>query len=176
MLASSKGGFATATVRVQARAPHAVLNATAVRDWFANAGVGWPNDLLNVQPEHYLALSGPGVRQPGDVVEVIERWGPGPVTSFHAVPEPKLSFMPALDEFPVESQVPLALVLSDGTVFSHTLTGFRDLPGGNGVDIYEGAWVPDSTPHEIVKGLQAHNTVEFSNWMRFTYKKALATL
>ncbi|KAI1183868.1 hypothetical protein F5B17DRAFT_434167 [Nemania serpens] len=176
LLASSKGGFVNGTVVVQGYAPHAVLNATAVMQWIAAAGVGWPNEFLNASPQHYLALTGPGVRQPGDTAEVIERWGSDLITYFRAVPGPKRSFMPALDEFPLESQLTLDLFLSDGTVFSPSLTAFRDLPGRKGVEIYVGVWIPDSSPDDVVEDLRAHNTVEYSNWLKSTYKKAIAAL
>ncbi|KAI0400640.1 hypothetical protein F4802DRAFT_584030 [Xylaria palmicola] len=163
-------------MRAQGYAPRALLNATAVGQWFFAGGTGWPNDFLRSSPEHYLSLSGPGVRAPGAALESVENWGPGPITYFRGVPEAKPAFFPALTEFPLEGQIPLALHLADGTVFAHSFTAVRDLPGGQGVEIFEGIWIPDAAPAEVLAGLRAHITVEFSNWLKLAYKKAIAAL
>ncbi|KAI0393149.1 hypothetical protein F5Y17DRAFT_467049 [Xylariaceae sp. FL0594] len=176
-LAKSKattGKFVGGTMRAQGYAPHSIFNATSVGRWFYFGGSGWPNDFLQTSPEHYLSLSGPGVRTKGASIESIENWGPGPITYFKGIPEQKPDFFPALKEYPADSQSALALQLADGTVFAHSLTAFRDLPGGLGVEIFQGIWIPDSAPSEVLQGLRAHITVEFSNWLKFAYKKATA--
>ncbi|RYC53646.1 hypothetical protein CHU98_g12563 [Xylaria longipes] len=160
-------------MRAQGYAPRSFFNATTVALWFYLGGTGWPNDFLSSSPEHYLSLSGPGVRDPKAMIESIENWGPGPITYFKGVSEAKPDFIPALEQFPADSQRPLALQLADGTVFAHTLTAFRDLPGGHGVEIFQGIWIPDSAPSDVLQGLRAHITVEFSNWLKLAYKKAL---
>ncbi|KAI1172919.1 hypothetical protein F4777DRAFT_484599 [Nemania sp. FL0916] len=175
-LAKSSGKFVGATMRAQGYAPQSFFNATTVGLWFYFGGNGWPNDFLQSSPEHYLSLSGPGVRDPKASLESVENWGPGPVTYFKGMPEAKPAFIPALPEFPAEAQTPLALQLADGTVFAHSLTAFRNLPGGVGVEIFEGIWIPDSAPADVVQGLRAHITVEFSNWLKLSYKKAVAAL
>ncbi|GAP82786.1 putative MULTISPECIES: hypothetical protein [Rosellinia necatrix] len=175
-LARSTGGFVGGTMRARGYAPRAVFNATTVGLWFYFGGSGWPNDFLQSSPEHYLSLSGPGVRDPKAAIESIENWGPGPITYFKGVPEPKPDFIPALEDFPADAQSSLALHLADGTVFAHSVTAFRDLPDGCGVEIFEGIWIPDSAPADVLEGLRAHITVEFSNWLKLAYKKAIAAL
>lgn len=170
-LSNSTGKFVGGTMRAQGHAPRTLFNATSVALWFYLSGTGWPNDFLASSPEHYLSLSGPGVRDPGAAIESVENWGPGPITYFKGIPEPKSSFIHALEEFPTDFQSSLALQLADGTVFAHSLTAFRDLPGGCGVEIFQGIWIPDSSPPEVVEGLRA--PVEFSNWLKLAYKKAL---
>ncbi|KAI0112255.1 hypothetical protein GGR51DRAFT_508638 [Nemania sp. FL0031] len=172
-LANSTGTFVGATTRAQGYAPRSFFNATTVARWFYFGGTGWPNDFLASSPEHYLSLSGPGVRDPQAAIESIENWGPGPITYFKGIPEPKPDFIPALPEFPAAYQAPLALHLKDGTVFAHTLTAFRDLPSGHGVEIFQGIWIPDSAPPEVLQGLRKHITVEFSNWLKLAYQMAL---
>ena len=171
---SSAGGFVGGTMRARGYAPGSVYNATTVARWFYFGGTGWPNDFLKSSPEHYLSLSGPGVRSPGASIESIENWGPGPITYFKGMPEEKPDFIPTLKDFPEDYQSSLALTLADGTVFAHSLTAFRDLPGARGVEIFEGIWIPDSAPKEVLEGLRAHITVEFSNWLKLAYKKAIA--
>ncbi|KAI0184903.1 hypothetical protein EV127DRAFT_221747 [Xylaria flabelliformis] len=170
---STTGKFVGGTMRAQGYAPRSFFNSTTVALWFYFGGTGWPNDFLQSSPEHYLSLSGPGVRDPKAALESIENWGPGPITYFKGFPETKPDFIPTLTEFPADYQRPLALQLADGTVFAHSLTAFRDLPGGIGVEIYQGIWIPDSAPAEVLQGLRAHITVEFSNWLKLAYKKAL---
>ncbi|KAI1199076.1 hypothetical protein F5X97DRAFT_297338 [Nemania serpens] len=153
-----------------------LFNATALEQWFITAGVGWPNDFLNTSPDHYLALNGPGVRQPGKTADIIENWGPGPITHFYGVSEPKPSFIPAVDEFPAELQYTVGFTLLDGTLFAHTLTAFRDLPGENGIEVIGDFWIPSNSPDDVIEGLQAHNTVEISNWLKFAWKAAMAAL
>ncbi|KAI0478349.1 hypothetical protein F4859DRAFT_54595 [Xylaria cf. heliscus] len=172
-LANSTGKFVGGTTRVQGYAPQSFFNSTTVARWFYFGGTGWPNDFLSTSPEHYLSLSGPGVRDPKAAIESIENWGPGPITYFEGIPEPKPAFIPALPEFPADYQSPQALHLADGTVFAHSLTAFRDLPGGHGVEIFQGIWIPDSAPADVLQGLRAHITVEFSNWLKLAYQKAL---
>lgn len=172
---STTGGFVGVTMRAQGYAPRALFNATTVGLWFYLGGTGWPNGFLQSSPEHYLSLSGPGVRDPKAAIESIENWGPGPITYFKGIPEPKPDFIPTLEEFPAAGQSSLALQLADGTVFAHSVTAFRDLPDGCGVEIFEGIWIPDSAPADVVEGLRAHITVEFSNWLKLAYKKAIAT-
>jgi len=200
---STTGQFVGGTTRAQGYAPREIFNATTVSRWFYFGGSGvsaslspkskdkkplriddqliritsqWPNDFLQTSPEHYLSLSGPGVRTKGASIESIENWGPGPITYFKGVTEEKPDFFPALKEYPTDAQSALALQLADGTVFAHSLTAFRDLPGGHGVEIFQGIWIPDSAPAEVLQGLRAHITVEFSNWLRAAYKKAIAAL
>ncbi|KAI1109822.1 hypothetical protein F5Y14DRAFT_390870 [Nemania sp. NC0429] len=176
-IADSKGGFVGAMVRARAYAPHAVLNATAVGQvLFDVADVGWRDNFLSATPEHYLASRRPDASHDNLAADVAERWGPSPITYFHAIPVSKLSFMPALHEFPVELQMPLGLALSDDTVFAYTLTALRDLPGGHSIELVEGLWLPDSTPGDIVKAVRAHNTVEYTNWLKLAYKAAMAAL
>ncbi|KAI0876497.1 hypothetical protein GGS24DRAFT_220756 [Hypoxylon argillaceum] len=175
-LSNSTGHFVGATMRAQGYAPSSFFNATTVALWFYFGGTGWPNDFLASSPEHYLSLSGPGVRDPQATIESIENWGPGPITYFKGIPEPRPEFIPTLPEFPANYQIPLALHLKDGTVFAHTLTAFRDLAGGQGVEIYQGIWIPDSAPLEVLHGLRKHITVEFSNWLKLAYQKALGAL
>ncbi|KAI1129100.1 hypothetical protein F5Y10DRAFT_238875 [Nemania abortiva] len=172
-LANSTGTFVGGTMRAQGYAPRSFFNATTVARWFYSFGVGWPNDFLESSPEHYLSLSGSGVRDPTAVLESIENWGPGPITYFKGILEPKPDFLPTLQEFPADTQAPLALHLKDGTVFAHSLTAFRDLPGGHGVEIYSGIWIPDSAPPEVLDGLRKHITVEFSNWLKLAYQRVL---
>ncbi|KAI0904122.1 hypothetical protein F4823DRAFT_568043 [Ustulina deusta] len=174
-LSNSTGQFVGGTMRARGYAPSSIFNATTVALWFYFGGTSWPNDFLQSSPEHYLSLSGPGVRDPKAAIESIENWGPGPITYFKGIPEPKPDFFPALGEFPAGFQSSLALTLADGTVFAHSLTAFRNLPGGAGVEIFEGIWIPDSAPTEVLEGLRAHITVEFSNWLKLAYKKAIAT-
>ncbi|KAI1363120.1 hypothetical protein F5Y08DRAFT_310279 [Xylaria arbuscula] len=173
-LSNSTGKFVGGTMRAQGYAPSSIYNATTVALWFYFGGTGWPNDFLKSSPEHYLSLSGAGVRDPKAAIESIENWGPGPITYFKGIPEEKPDFIPTLEDFPENYQSSLALTLADGTVFAHSLTAFRDLPGGCGVEIYEGIWIPDSAPAEVLEGLRAHVTVEFSNWLKLAYKKAIA--
>jgi hypothetical protein len=173
-LSKSSGKFVGGTMRAQGYAPQAIFNSTTVGRWFYFGGSGWPNDFLQSSPEHYLSLSGPGVRDKAAAIESIENWGPGPITYFKGIPETKPAFFPALKEYPASAQSSLALTLADGTVFAHSLTAFRDLPGGHGVEIYQGIWIPDSAPAEVLDGLRAHITVEFSNWLKLAYKKAIA--
>ncbi|KAI1819267.1 hypothetical protein F4861DRAFT_150729 [Xylaria intraflava] len=172
VLSNSTGGFVGGTMRAQGYAPNTIFNVTTVAEWFYAGGTGWPNDFLQSSPEHYLSLSGPGVRVKNASLESIENWGPGPITYFRGIPEAKPAFFPALDEFPAAAQSALALQLSDGTVFAHSLTAFRNLPGANGVEIFEGIWIPDSAPADVLQGLRAHITVEFSNWLKLAYKRA----
>lgn len=173
LASSTTGKFVGGTMRAQGYAPRSFFNSTTVARWFYFGGTGWPNDFLQSSPEHYLSLSGPGVRDSKAAIESIENWGPGPITYFKGIPEPRPDFFPALPEFPADYQSSLALHLADETVFAHTLTAFRDLPGGHGVEIYQGIWIPDSAPAEVLQGLRAHITVEFSNWLKLAYKKAL---
>ncbi|KAF2964704.1 hypothetical protein GQX73_g8864 [Xylaria multiplex] len=173
-ISNSTGKFVGGTMRARGYAPSSIFNATTVGLWFYFGGTGWPNDFLQSSPEHYLSLSGGGVRDPKAAIESIENWGPGPITYFKGIPEKRPAFIPTLDEFPAAFQSPLALTLADGTVFAHSLTAFRDLPSGRGVEIFQGIWIPDSTPAEVLEGLRAHITVEFSNWLKLAYKKAIA--
>jgi hypothetical protein len=176
-LKASKGGkFVGGVTRARGYAPHAIFNATSVGLWFYFGGEGWPNDFLRTSPEHYLSLSGPGVRTKGNAIESTENWGPGPITYFTGKPEVQPKFIPTLSEYPADSQSYLALALKDGTVFAHSLTAFRDLPEGNGVEIYQGIWIPDSVEKEVLEGMRKHITVEFTNWLRFAYKKSTAGL
>ncbi|KAK5637137.1 hypothetical protein RRF57_012849 [Xylaria bambusicola] len=172
--ASKTGKFVGGSMRARGYAPQHVFNATTVALWFYFGGTGWPNDFLQSSPEHYLSLSGAGVRDPKANVESIENWGPGPITYFKGIPETRPDFEPALPEFPDEYKSSNALTLADGTVFAHSLTAFRDLPGGLGVEIFSGIWIPDSAPAEVLEGLRAHVTVEFANWLKLAYKKAIA--
>jgi hypothetical protein len=172
-LSNSTGKFVGATMRAQGYAPHEVFNSTTVKLWFYFSGTGWPNDFLETSPEHYLSLSGPGVRDKQATTESIENWGPGPITYFTGILEEKPAFMPSLNDYPPADQRPLALHLADGTLFAHSLTAFRDLPGGNGVEIFQGIWIPDSSPAEVLEGVRAHITVEFSNSLKFAYRKAI---
>lgn len=160
-------------MRAQGYAPHSVFNATTVGLWFIAGGTGFFNDFLKTSPEHYLSLSAGGTTDPKAVIESIENWGPGPITYFKGIPETKPAFVPELREFPAQFKSTLALVLADGTMFAHAVTAFRDLPGGVGVEIFEGIWIPDSAPTEVLAGLEAHITVEFSNWLKLAYKKAV---
>ncbi|KAI3326815.1 hypothetical protein HD806DRAFT_488279 [Xylariaceae sp. AK1471] len=173
-LSNSTGKFVGATMRARGYAPREVFNSTTLGLWFYFGGTGWPNDFLMTSPEHYLSRSGPGVRDKQAATESIENWGPGPITYFTGIPEEKPAFFPSLDDYPAATQRPLALHLADGTLFAHSLTAFRDLPDGNGVEIFEGIWIPDSSPADVLEGLRAHITVEFSNSLKFAYKKAIA--
>ncbi|KAI0202417.1 hypothetical protein F4808DRAFT_421554 [Astrocystis sublimbata] len=175
-LSASAGKFVGGTMRAQGAAPHAIYNATAAATWFLTSGIGWPNDFLSSSPEHYLSLSPAGVRDKTAAIESIENWGPGPITYFKGVPEEKPDFFPALPEFPAPLQSALALHLKDDTVFAHTLTAFRDLPSGCGVEIFQGIWIPEATPKDVLDGLTAHITVEFSNWLKVSYKRTLEAL
>ncbi|KAI1183532.1 hypothetical protein F5B17DRAFT_443353 [Nemania serpens] len=172
-LSSSTGKFVGATMRSRGYAPTRVFNATTVGLWFLTSGTGFPNGFLETSPEHYLSLSAGGTTDPKAVLESIENWGPGPITYFKGISEAKPAFVPELREFPAEFSTTLALTLADGTVFAHSLTAFRDLPGGGGVEIFQGIWIPDSAPAEVLAGLEAHITVEFSNWLKLAYKKAI---
>ncbi|KAI0965623.1 hypothetical protein F4678DRAFT_452025, partial [Xylaria arbuscula] len=173
LLSNSTGKFVGATTRSQGYAPSSIFNATTVGLWFVYGGTGWPNDFLKSSPEHYLSLSAGGTTDPKAAIESIENWGPGPITYFKGIPETKPDFVPELSEFPDAFKSTLALTLDDGTVFAHSLTAFRDLPSGQGVEIFEGIWIPDSAPAAVVAGLEAHITVEFSNWLKLAYKKAI---
>ncbi|KAI1166425.1 hypothetical protein F5B18DRAFT_78528 [Nemania serpens] len=172
-LSNSTGKFVGATMRARGYAPHSVFNATTVGLWFITGGTGFANDFLETSPEHYLSLSAGGTTDPKAVIESIENWGPGPITYFKGIPETKPAFVPELREFPAQFTSTLALTLADGTVFAHAVTAFRDLPGGAGVEIFEGIWIPDSAPAQVLTGLEAHITVEFSNWLKLAYKKAI---
>ncbi|KAI0600172.1 hypothetical protein F4775DRAFT_548310 [Biscogniauxia sp. FL1348] len=171
-LANSTGGYVVGKTRIQASAPPAVFNATSIQDWFIAGGTGWPNEFLESSPTHYLSLSAGGTGDENAMVESIEGWGQGPITYFKGIIEDKPAFLPAMEEFPEEAQSALALTLKDGTVLGHSLTAARDLPDGSGVEMFQGIWVPDSTPAYVIEGLTQHLTVEFSNWLRFAYKKA----
>ncbi|KAI0811659.1 hypothetical protein GGR55DRAFT_80509 [Xylaria sp. FL0064] len=173
-VSNSTGKFVGGTMRARGYAPSNIFNATTVALWFYYGGTGWPNDFLKTSPEHYLSLSGAGVRDPKAAIESIENWGPGPITYFKGIPETKPDFIPDLgSEFPAAFQSSLALTLADGTVFAHSLTAFRNLAGGEGVEIYQSIWIPDSAPAQVLEGLKAHITVEFSNWLKLAYKKAI---
>ncbi|KAI0431589.1 hypothetical protein F5Y09DRAFT_184415 [Xylaria sp. FL1042] len=172
-LSNSTGKFVGGTMRARGYAPSSIFNATTVALWFFYGGTGWPNDFLKTSPEHYLSLSGGGVRDPKAAIESIENWGPGPITYFKGIPETKPGFIPDMPEFPATFQSSLALTLDDGTVFAHSLTAFRNLPSGEGVEIFQGIWIPESAPAEVHEGLRAHITVEFSNWLKLAYKKAI---
>ncbi|KAI1816971.1 hypothetical protein GGS20DRAFT_135850 [Poronia punctata] len=173
-MAKSTGKFVGGTMRAQGYAPHEIFNATSVGRWFILGGTGWPNDFLQTSPEHYLSLSGAGVHDKSTTLESIENWGPGPITYFKGMSEEKPAFFPALHEYPESAQSALALQLKDGTTFAHSLTAFRDLPGGYGVEIFQGIWIPDGAPKEVLDGLTKHITVEFSNWLKLAYKMATA--
>ncbi|KAI5918516.1 hypothetical protein F4810DRAFT_691754 [Camillea tinctor] len=175
-LANSTGGYIVGKARIQASAPPSVFNATSIQDWFITSGTGWPNEFLESSATHYLSFSAGGTGNEETVLESIESWGNGrPITHFKGTLEDKPAFIPAMDEFPQEAQSALALTLEDGTVFAHSLTAARDLPDGSGVEMFQGIWVPDSTPAYVIEGLTQHLTVEFSNWLRFAYKKATTT-
>ncbi|KAI8632072.1 hypothetical protein F5Y19DRAFT_384310 [Xylariaceae sp. FL1651] len=170
-LSNATGGHVGGTTRIQAFAPTRVFNATSVFVWFAGAGTGWPNDFLETSPQHYLSFSGAGTSDPDAAIETIETWGSGPTTYFKGKPAPKPAWVPALDEF--KAQFVLVLTLKDGTTFAHTLTAARDLEDGSGVELYQGIWVPDNVPKYVLTGLTEHITVEFSNWLKFSYRKAI---
>ncbi|KAI1116748.1 hypothetical protein F5Y14DRAFT_31908 [Nemania sp. NC0429] len=172
-LSSSKGKFVAGTMRSQGYAPTSVFNATAVGLWFITGGTGFPNGFLETSPEHYLSLSAGGTKDPKATIESIENWGPGPITYFKGMSETRPAFVPELKEFPAQFKTYLGLTLADGTVFAHSLVAFRDLPGGRGVEIFSGIWIPESAPAAVLAGLEAHITVEFSNWLKFAYKKAI---
>ncbi|KAI0480708.1 hypothetical protein GGR56DRAFT_687958 [Xylariaceae sp. FL0804] len=176
VVANSTGGWKAGIARIQGYAPTAVFNATSVGTWFDASGTGWPNGFLGTSPTHYASYAAGGVADAADVIETVEGWGTaGPITSFRGRAEAKPAFEPPLPEFPAAGQSPLAMSLQDGTVFAHSLTAARDLPGGGGVEIFEGIWVPDSTPAYVVDGLTEHLTVEFTNWLRFAYKLAVSS-
>ncbi|KAI0021996.1 hypothetical protein F4780DRAFT_778013 [Xylariomycetidae sp. FL0641] len=182
VISSSGGGFVGATTRIRGlveparRAAPAAFDAAAVGRWFATGGSGWPNSFLATSPTHHASRSGAGTRDAAAVLETIEGWGEGggPVTAFAGYAEPAPGFLPALPAaFPPEGRSALALTLRDGTVFAHDLTAVRDLPAGAGVEIFQGIYVPDSTPESVVQGAVEHITVEFANWLRFAYKQAM---
>ncbi|KAI1263110.1 hypothetical protein F5Y18DRAFT_429582 [Xylariaceae sp. FL1019] len=170
---SNATNYVGGVTRIQAYAPTSVFNATSVLVWFRGAGTGWPNDFLNTSPQHYLAFSGGGTSDPEAAIESTETWGAGPTTYFKGIPAEKPSYIPTLPEFAAQSN--LALVLKDGTVFAHSVTTARDLEDTEGVEIYQGIWIPDNVPEYVVTGLTEHITVEFANWLRFAYRKATGT-
>ncbi|KAJ2984070.1 hypothetical protein NUW58_g6145 [Xylaria curta] len=154
-----------------------ILQASDGRPLFYSAAPAGPTTSLQSSPEHYRQpVRAGGAPSPAPPSESIENWGPGPLTYFKGIPEPQPDFIPALPEFPAAYRSALALQLADGTVFAHTLTAFRDLPGGYGVEIFQGIWIPENSPREVLEGLRAHITVEFSNWLKLAYKKAIAAL
>ncbi|CAJ2511548.1 Uu.00g071730.m01.CDS01 [Anthostomella pinea] len=172
ILSNTTGGWVGGTTRIQGLADPAVFSGKDVGTWFAGGGTGWPNDFLETSPTHYLSFSAGGTSDARAAIETIEGWGAnGPITYFKGIPEAKPAFIPALAEFG-SSQSALAFTLGDGTVFAHSLTAFRDLPDGSGVEVFQGIWVPDSAPAYVVRGATEHITVEFANWLRFAYNKA----
>ncbi|KAI1498875.1 hypothetical protein F5X99DRAFT_392077 [Biscogniauxia marginata] len=174
-LSNSTGGHTVGKARVQGFADPAVFNATSIEAWFAAGGTGWPNDFLETSPQHFLSFSASGTSDGKSVVESVEGWGKGPITYFKGTLTERPAWVPLLEEYPEAAQSVLALTLKDGTVFAHSLTAARDLPDGSGVEVFQGIWLPDSTPAYVVEGLTQHLTVEFSNWLRFAYGKAIAT-
>ncbi|KAI0164784.1 hypothetical protein GGR57DRAFT_450559 [Xylariaceae sp. FL1272] len=170
---SNATSYVGGVTRIQAYAPTSVFNATSVLVWFQSAGTGWPNDFLNTSPQHHLAFSGAGTSDPEAAIESIETWGAGPTTYFKGISAEKPSYIPALPEF--AAQITLALVLKDGTVFAHSVTAARDLEDTEGVEIYQAIWIPDNVPGYVVTGLTEHITVEFTNWLRFAYRRATGT-
>ncbi|KAI1340629.1 hypothetical protein F5Y15DRAFT_414945 [Xylariaceae sp. FL0016] len=171
ILSNTTGGWVGGTARIQGLADPSVFNAASVGAWFVAGGTGWPNDFLETSPTHYLSFSAGGTGDANTVIETIEGWGKGPITYFKGIAEEKPDFIPALEEF--EGQSPLAFTLRDGTVFAHSLTAYRDLPDGSGVEVFQGIYVPDSTPAYVKEGLTEHITVEFANWLRFAYRRAV---
>ncbi|KAI0101033.1 hypothetical protein GGR51DRAFT_531020 [Nemania sp. FL0031] len=173
ILDSATGAWVGVTMRAHGYAPHAVFNASSVDGWsYDNGEASWPTPILRAGPENYLVLSGPSVRDPQDFSEVIERWGSSLFTSFRTRLEPTPAFVTVPDELQAVSQA-TALLLGDGTVFAHHELGWDDLPGGDGVDMFAGFWIPDNVPTEVVEGLRAHITLEYSNWLKLAYKKAI---
>ncbi|KAI0868515.1 hypothetical protein GGS24DRAFT_513273 [Hypoxylon argillaceum] len=162
ILSKTTGEFVGVTMRAQGYAPHEVSDQQR-----------WPRPILRTSPEHYYVLVAPGVADPKDTLEFVESWGPSLRIYYATRNEPKPSFLPALEAFPAEAQITTALVLGDGTIFAHGLTAWRDLPGNDGVEIFEGVWIPENVPAEIMDGLEAHITVAFQNWMKLAYQQAI---
>lgn len=151
-----------------------MFNATSIDQWYYSSDQQrWPRPILRTSPEHYYVLVAPGVADPKDTLEFVESWGPSLRIYYATRNGPKPSFLPALEAFPAEAQITTALVLGDGTIFAHGLTAWRDLPGNDGVEIFEGVWIPENVPAEIMDGLEAHITVAFQNWMKLAYQQAI---
>lgn len=63
-----------------------------------------------------------------------------------------------------------AVTLIDGTVIGHIHNSFRDLPRGkDGIEAELYVWLPSGTPDDVVQGLRDHQSIEFSNWLKFAY-------
>ncbi|CAJ2501837.1 Uu.00g046900.m01.CDS01 [Anthostomella pinea] len=169
-LSNATGRYVAGKARIQVLVDPAVLNASSVGAWFAGAGTGWPNDFLESSPTHFLGFIGAGTSDPAALDENTEGWGKGPITYFKGKLEERPAFIPALEDFSEDGQFNLGLALKDGTTFAHSLTGFRDLPDGEGVEVFQGIWIPDNVPDYVVSGLQEHLTVETANWLRLAYR------
>ncbi|CAJ2506745.1 Uu.00g079310.m01.CDS01 [Anthostomella pinea] len=164
-VARSSGRFTSRPVLVRAFVNPAILNATSFANWFASAGAGstFPNALMAGHPAHYLELASDG----GITIDIIESWGAGLIAHLSAKPTARQPFMPDLAEFPVQNVV--ALTLMDGTVFGYTIIAARDLADGSGMEIRSEMWMPDTTPVDIMRGLEEHSTTELVYWLRFAY-------
>ncbi|KAI0398020.1 hypothetical protein F5Y17DRAFT_258933 [Xylariaceae sp. FL0594] len=178
LLAANPQGHVSAVTRIRGYAPRSVFNSTSILSWFNSVdGAAFPNAFQDTSPEHWVAIAGEKATGDPQVSTItIESWGSGPTTWFESVYAPRPAFLPALPEFLKENQRALQMELKDGTVMGQSLVAARDFRelGQDVVELYQGVWVPDNTPKDVVAGLEAHITHEFANWMRFAYKRALS--
>lgn len=154
-------------VMVYARAlavvPSDVMNTTVFATWLGTfAMAGYPNRLLQVNPQHYL------FRQNGDVRETIEQTGAGPYTYSLAKASIRQPFMPELPQFP--TQMFLQATLRDGTPAFYTQSAFRDNEDGNGVEALLALFFPSATPEEMMEPAREHLAIEVTNWLKFAYE------
>ncbi|KAI1324368.1 hypothetical protein F5Y16DRAFT_381281 [Xylariaceae sp. FL0255] len=167
--------FKGAVAVIQGFADESLFNVTTVEKWFAEAGIGFPHMFQATSPEHWLSLSGAGTGDPHVPLISIESWsggggGRGLTTYFTGeVDSDPPPYVPRIEGLGHSFVFYYKLLLRDGTVFAHTVTGGRELEGGTGVEVCEGIWVPGNLPDEHLRGIEAHITVEFSNWLRYSF-------
>ena len=160
----SKRGHKISDVRVEALVSTHILNTTILFEYLTTfANNGFPNRLIDGNPQHYLIQD-----SPDNVQEVIENWGTGPITHFKVVPSERTPYMDPLCDFPL--QFTREMVLRDGTSLAHEILAVRDNPDGSGMEVVLINYFPSATPEYQIEGVREHVAVELGNWMKFAYE------